>query len=174
MGRKNTGPRSTGGKTRREQRRDIVEQFGALRSARGCSCGGWSGCSCPRAVVIQGAETRPDNHLAAQGTGNEPPGDTGGGGTGAETRPPTVCRSFQQTSTGQERRRSRSPGFVPDRDSQADMLAQAGNKLKSDIQGMQDNITTAAEFIDKTLEALEEMVQKFSGTQSTHRACRAG
>jgi len=41
----------------------------------------------------------------------------------------------------------------------AEKLAQAGNKLKSDIQGIQANITTAAEFIDKTLAASEEMFE---------------
>merc|ERR1711957_939829 len=41
----------------------------------------------------------------------------------------------------------------------ADKFTHASNKLKSDIQGMQANITTAAEFIDKTLEASEDMLQ---------------
>merc|ERR1711957_203358 len=41
----------------------------------------------------------------------------------------------------------------------ADKFTHASNKLKSDIQSMQANITTAAEFIDKTLEASEDMLQ---------------
>jgi len=39
----------------------------------------------------------------------------------------------------------------------ADKLAQASNKVKSDIQAMQGNITTAAEFIEKTLTASEAL-----------------
>jgi hypothetical protein len=40
----------------------------------------------------------------------------------------------------------------------ADKLAQASNKVKSDIQAMQGNITTAAEFIEKTLTASVAML----------------
>merc|ERR1719174_2392621 len=44
----------------------------------------------------------------------------------------------------------------------ADQLVAASNRLKSDLHAMRDNITTVAEFIDKTVDASTSMLENAS------------